>query len=155
MPDPIPGFTYLVQELKKLQLEYLHVIAPRYDNVQLAEVDDSNRHESNDFIFDIWGKTSPIIVAGGYNPESAEHFLEENKERESEFIVAFGKHFIANPDLPFRIANALELNPYDRQTFYVPELPKGYVDYPFSDAWIEKTKTAGGKQLNRAIPISL
>jgi 2,4-dienoyl-CoA reductase-like NADH-dependent reductase (Old Yellow Enzyme family) len=43
--------------------------------------------------------------------------------------VAFGKLFIANPDLPRRFAENLPLNEWDASTFYAPG-PKGYTDYP-------------------------
>ena len=43
--------------------------------------------------------------------------------------VAFGKLFIANPDLPRRFATAAPLNPPDPQTFYAAG-PAGYTDYP-------------------------
>ncbi|MGI4828486.1 MAG: alkene reductase [Janthinobacterium lividum] len=43
--------------------------------------------------------------------------------------VAFGKLFIANPDLPERFAEKSELNTPDPQTFYSHE-PHGYIDYP-------------------------
>ena len=45
-------------------------------------------------------------------------------------MVAFGRYFIANPDLPLRLKLNLPLNPYDRKTFYGGG-EKGYVDYPF------------------------
>jgi N-ethylmaleimide reductase len=44
-------------------------------------------------------------------------------------LVAFGRHFIANPDLPKRIELGLPLNPYDRETFYTFDA-QGYIDYP-------------------------
>ena len=43
--------------------------------------------------------------------------------------VAFGKAFIANPDLPRRFATNAALNPWDTSTFYTPGAA-GYVDYP-------------------------
>jgi N-ethylmaleimide reductase len=43
--------------------------------------------------------------------------------------VAFGRIFIANPDLPKRIEINAPLNPYDRATFYGGN-EKGYSDYP-------------------------
>jgi len=43
--------------------------------------------------------------------------------------VAFGKLFIANPDLPRRFAEAAPLNPWDAATFYAGG-EKGYIDYP-------------------------
>jgi 2,4-dienoyl-CoA reductase-like NADH-dependent reductase (Old Yellow Enzyme family) len=44
--------------------------------------------------------------------------------------VAFGRTFIANPDLPRRFATGAALNPPDPQTFYAGGA-KGYTDYPF------------------------
>jgi 2,4-dienoyl-CoA reductase-like NADH-dependent reductase (Old Yellow Enzyme family) len=45
--------------------------------------------------------------------------------------IAYGRTFLANPDLPRRLAEGLPLNAPDYATFYTQE-PKGYVDYP---AW--------------------
>jgi 2,4-dienoyl-CoA reductase-like NADH-dependent reductase (Old Yellow Enzyme family) len=52
-------------------------------------------------------------------------------------MVVFGRHFIANPDLPERFRLNLPLNHYDRSSFYYDEKAfsenkaKGYTDYPF------------------------
>ncbi|WP_025873078.1 oxidoreductase [Methylobacillus glycogenes] len=43
--------------------------------------------------------------------------------------IAFGRTYIANPDLPERIAQNAELNEPDASTFY-GKGPKGYTDYP-------------------------
>jgi 2,4-dienoyl-CoA reductase-like NADH-dependent reductase (Old Yellow Enzyme family) len=42
-----------------------------------------------------------------------------------------GRYFISNPDLPKRIAVDAPWTPYDRDTFYSPDIEKGYTDYPF------------------------
>lgn len=47
-------------------------------------------------------------------------------------LIAFGRHFISNPDLPRRIEFGLPLNPYDRSTFYAFD-GRGYTDYPAYD----------------------
>jgi len=47
-------------------------------------------------------------------------------------MIAFGRYFISTPDLPFRIKRGIELEPWNRRTFYKPESPDGYIDYPFS-----------------------
>jgi N-ethylmaleimide reductase len=44
--------------------------------------------------------------------------------------VAFGRHFLSNPDLPKRTEQRLPLNDYDRKTFYTFDV-HGYTDYPF------------------------
>ena len=53
-------------------------------------------------------------------------------------LVAFGRHFAANPDLPKRIELGLPLNPYDRNTFWGGD-HRGYSDYPFYE---ERENTA-------------
>ena len=69
-----------------------------------------------------------FIAAGGFNRENAAPKVESD---EADLII-FGRWFIANPDLPKRLAEGLELNQYDRNTFYGADPPsKGYVDYPF------------------------
>ena len=44
-------------------------------------------------------------------------------------MIAFGRTFLANPDLPERLRQGTELNPDDRSTWY-SQGPEGYVDYP-------------------------
>jgi N-ethylmaleimide reductase len=46
-------------------------------------------------------------------------------------LVAFGRHFIANPDLPARIVRGVPLHPYDRAKFYIGGAC-GYTDFSFS-----------------------
>ena len=48
-------------------------------------------------------------------------------------LIAFGRQFIANPDLPKRIELGLPLNRYDRSTFYGFDA-RGYTDYPTYEA---------------------
>jgi 2,4-dienoyl-CoA reductase-like NADH-dependent reductase (Old Yellow Enzyme family) len=61
----------------------------------------------------------------GFTPETAEAMVERGEVD----AVAFGRSFIANPDLPSRIRGKSPLNAPDPSTFYSPG-PKGYVDYP-------------------------
>jgi 2,4-dienoyl-CoA reductase-like NADH-dependent reductase (Old Yellow Enzyme family) len=44
-------------------------------------------------------------------------------------LVAFGCHFLSNPDLPERLRRNLPLARYDRTTFYGGD-GRGYIDYP-------------------------
>lgn len=66
-----------------------------------------------------------IILSGGYDAEKAEQDLEANKGA----LVAFGRSFISNPDLVYRMKNNLEMNELDFNTLYTPG-EEGYVDYP-------------------------
>ena len=75
-----------------------------------------------------------VILAGGFTLESAEATLQRYPDLR--VIVAFGRHYLANPDLPFRIANKLVLNQYNRATFHVRKDPGGYLDYSFSPQYL-------------------
>ncbi|KAF8997967.1 hypothetical protein BDQ17DRAFT_1544145 [Cyathus striatus] len=85
---------------------------------------------SNDFIRCIWSPR-PLITAGGYTMESA---IEVTKKEDGE-LVAFGRHFLANFDLPRRLEENLPLNKYDRTRLYIPaerpEPERGCIDYLF------------------------
>ncbi|WP_282602812.1 alkene reductase [Paracoccus sp. PARArs4] len=67
----------------------------------------------------------PVIANEGLTPELAAQLLAEDRAD----AVAFGRDFIATPDLPHRLANGLALNEQDPSTFYAGG-PEGYVDYP-------------------------
>ncbi|KAL4933776.1 alkene reductase [Aspergillus undulatus] len=125
MADPVPQFSYFVMGLRELKLGFLHVIESRVINNV-----DCEKTESIDFLLKIWGRTSPVLVAGGYTPDNAEAAFQEYKD--NDIAVVFGRHFLANPDLPFRIQQGLSLNKYDRASFYTPMGEEGYADYPFS-----------------------
>ncbi|KAF8997303.1 hypothetical protein BDQ17DRAFT_1429165 [Cyathus striatus] len=138
MVDPKPQFEYFVSTLKQAhpKLAYLHVIEPRIagpegdDHTLNAHSGNDSDEELSDFIREIW-RPNPMISAGGYTRESA--LMRAEKHRD---IIAFGRRFIANPDLPDRLEKDILLTKYSRDTFYVPaEVPNpaaGYVDYPFS-----------------------
>ena len=67
-----------------------------------------------------------IIANGGLDAESGEEVLTEAHLAEA---MAFGVPFLANPDLPLRLASGADLNLPDVPTFYQGG-EKGYVDYP-------------------------
>jgi N-ethylmaleimide reductase len=69
--------------------------------------------------------SGPIIGASGFTPVSAANAIADGTFD----AVAFGRWYIANPDLPFRVLHGLPLNRYKRGTFYTPGA-KGYTDYP-------------------------
>ncbi|MCJ1315818.1 Chanoclavine-I aldehyde reductase fgaOx3 [Xylographa vitiligo] len=128
MADPVPQFTHLTRELSKLSLSYLHVVESRVSGS--ADVETTAKI---DFLVEAWGATSPVLVAGGFTPGSAKRAVEE--EYPGEVAVVFGRYFISNPDLPFRVLRGVELAKYDRGTFYKAGSAEGYTDYPFSGEW--------------------
>ncbi|MEI7703934.1 MAG: alkene reductase [Deltaproteobacteria bacterium] len=68
-----------------------------------------------------------FILAGGFDRASAEAALQEGRAD----LIAFGRPFLANPDLVTRLERGLPLNAPDFGTFYTPGA-KGYTDYPVS-----------------------
>lgn len=121
--DPLGLFTHVVEALASRSIGYLHLIEPRS---RAGLVDDTNEQapESAAAIFRPMFK-GPLIASGGFTAETAEQVLEKGAAD----LVAFGRAFIANPDLPKRLAAGAPLNPYNRPTFYGGDA-KGYTDYP-------------------------
>lgn len=69
------------------------------------------------------------IANEGFTRETAERALAAGEAD----AVAFGKLFLANPDLPERFRQHAPLNAPNPETFYAPG-PQGYTDYPFLEA---------------------
>ncbi|KAJ5113847.1 hypothetical protein N7456_002381 [Penicillium angulare] len=136
MQEPIPQFSYLLEELKRLSLAYLHVIESRVVNNV-----DCEKKEGIEFALNIWGKTSPVLVAGGYTPENSLSAIDDEYVQ-NDVLIVFGRSFLANPDLPHRIQYKLPLNKYDRASFYTPQQSEGYLDYPFSDDFVAANVSA-------------
>jgi N-ethylmaleimide reductase len=67
----------------------------------------------------------PIIAAGGFDREGAEDIL----QRGDADLVAFGRWFASNPDLPERFRRSLPLVHYNREAFWGGD-ERGYIDYP-------------------------
>ncbi|CDY32174.1 BnaCnng06830D [Brassica napus] len=69
-----------------------------------------------------------FIVAGGYTREDGNKAVAEGRTD----LVAYGRLFLANPDLPRRFQLDAPLNKYDRTSFYTSsDSVVGYTDYPF------------------------
>ncbi len=121
--DTIPHFNYVIDELSKRGLAYLHLIEPRASSVGFADdasVDSADNASLFRRLFN-----GPMITAGGYTPEMGVAVV----ERGLADAVAFGRMFIANPDLPERIRTGAPLNTFDRSTSYGGD-GHGYTDYP-------------------------
>ncbi|NKJ39563.1 alkene reductase [Rhizobium sp. SG570] len=123
--DPHALFGYVVQQLDALGIAYVHLIEPRVKGADtIAESQPPVAAQELGKLF-----RGPVIAAGGFNPDTAKAAVSNGVAD----LIAFGRHFVANPDLPKRIENGLPLNPYDRSTFYAFD-ERGYTDYPFYDA---------------------
>lgn len=129
MEDPIPQFTDVVSKASRLNLAYLHLIESR-----ISGSEDSADNGRLDFAYALW--KGPILVAGGYEQADARKLVDE-EQPDKDIVVMFGRHFISNPDLVYRIKEGLEVSAYDRATFYENRSLVGYVDYPFSMEFLD------------------
>ena len=127
MTEPISQFTYLAKKTAEFKLAYVHLVESRVTGNADAESTDQL-----DFFIDAYAPASPIMVAGGYKTDSAKSAVDKDYKN-NDIIIAFGRPFITNPDLPFRVQKGISFRPYERENFYVPKEPKGYLDYDFSE----------------------
>lgn len=83
---------------------------------------------------DAYGGSSPVLVAGNYNGESAKTAVDTTYANH-DVVVAFGRPYIANTDLPVRVKRGLPLAAFDPVTMY-GQGSEGYIDYPFSEEFL-------------------
>lgn len=117
---------YMAKSLNKYGILYCHVVEPRMKKALEA----SKTHFSLMPMRKAFRGT--FIVAGGYAKEDGNQALSENRAD----LIAYGRLFLANPDLPKRFELNAPLNKYNRSTFYTPDPIIGYTDYPFLEITI-------------------
>ncbi|GJJ08504.1 hypothetical protein Clacol_002722 [Clathrus columnatus] len=124
MEDPIPQFSYIIEQLK--------VAFPRLAYVHIVEPDPGKGLErQSDILRELWAPR-PFLSCNEHEPKTARQAALRSENE----VVVFGRHFISNPDLPNRIRKRLPLTPYNHDTFYTTESPVGYIDYPFIQDFI-------------------
>lgn len=116
-PEMDADYTYLAEQLGKLGLAYLHIVD--HSAMGAPEVPERIKDALREAF------RGPTILAGGYDPRRAQADLDAGKAD----LIAVGRAFLANPDLPRRWRDNLPLNEPDMGTFYTPS-EKGYTDYP-------------------------
>ena len=135
-------FDYVAKELNQFGLAYLHIIEPRVGgNVVIAEGQYAIASARLRKIF-----KGRIIAAGGFEPGTAGEVVEKGDAD----LVAFGRYFLSNPDLPKRIQLGLPLNAYDRNTFYTFDA-HGYTDYPFYEQQLYAVNPESERAENRDV----
>ncbi|EFC42476.1 predicted protein [Naegleria gruberi] len=101
--------------LNSYDLAYLHVMEPKGAGEAFVAAE-LRPHFKN-----------PIMVNTGFDAETGEAIVQKGHAD----LVSFGRPFIANPDLVYRMKNNLPLNQVDYQTlYYSPNVSGGYTDYP-------------------------
>jgi len=107
-------YTYLINAIKNSGLAFLHV---------------SNQagFDSIPFVRKLY--SGSIVANSGYADKTKVETAKRIIESEEADLFSFGRMALANPDLPKRLAQGLELNSGDSKTFY-SRGPIGYTDYP-------------------------
>jgi N-ethylmaleimide reductase len=115
-------YEYVVAQLAPLGLAFLHIIEG-----QTGGARDLTAKGVKPFDYAALRAlyNGPWMVNNGYSRAMALDAVATGAAD----LIAFGKPFISNPDLPERIRTNAALNEPDPATFYSPG-PKGYTDYP-------------------------
>lgn len=126
--NPKALFTYVADALNRFGLAYLHLVEPRADEAadQWDNSEDSPARLTASYFRSAF--KGIIISAGGHDRASGDAAIAAGDAD----LVAYGRWFISNPDLPKRFALNAPLNPYDRSSFYGGD-EHGYIDYPALD----------------------
>nr|WP_294945162.1 alkene reductase [uncultured Mucilaginibacter sp.] len=120
LDDPAGTYTYLIEELNKLNFAYVELMkrSPYFPSPAHYPADDE--------IAFFGSMIQQVVIANaGYVKASAEAELEKGIAK----LVSFGTLFLANPDLPKRFELDAELNQPDRATMFGGGA-QGYIDYP-------------------------
>ena len=123
--DPEALYDHAVAGLNAFPLAYLMLTEPRVGTLSVdPDADPSHSHPMrNAHLRAVYSGT--LIGAGGFTPLTAEAAVASGTYD----LIAFGRWFLANPDLPDRLREGTPLNVYDRTTFYGIGA-EGYTDYP-------------------------
>jgi N-ethylmaleimide reductase len=121
--DPQALFDYVVRQLAPLNLAYIHVIEGATGGPRDI-ADRPFNYEALRAAYRDAGGRGAWMVNNGYDAALADKALAHGAD-----LVAFGRPYIANPDLVDRLRQAAPLNPLDKDTLYGGGA-KGYTDYP-------------------------
>jgi N-ethylmaleimide reductase len=120
--NPEATFGYIAERLGDYGLAYLHAVNPAAEQMQNGKEPDPRALSMVKLIRSKYKGT--LIIAGGFDADSAARWLREGRAD----LIAFGRKFIANPDLPERFRLGVPLNVDDPNTYYGGG-EKGYTDY--------------------------
>jgi len=121
--DPETTFGYIAEKLSDYKFAYLHIVNPALPAMQAGQEPDARALRMVDLIRKKYRGT--LMIAGGFDRDSAEDWLKKGRAD----LIAFGRKFLANPDLPQRLRSRAPLNADDPTTYYGGGA-KGYTDYP-------------------------
>ncbi|PTD16797.1 alkene reductase [Sphingomonas fennica] len=124
--DPRATYGYVASALDAMGIAYIHLIVPFDKEAEPGAAPAADKKPIPESIRHLRALFSGVVfVSGGFDKQSAQAALAAGEAD----AVAFGRAFIANPDLPERLRLGRPLNAYDRSTFYGGGA-RGYTDYP-------------------------
>ena len=121
--DPAATFTQAALDLDRLGVAYLHVVEPGVNGTLSEPAHLESPYLGGRFFRPLFSRA--IIAAGGHTARTGAARI----ERGDADLIAYGKLFISNPDLPARLASGAPLTEPHRATFYGGGA-EGYTDYP-------------------------
>jgi N-ethylmaleimide reductase len=121
--NPVALFTYVVGQLSQRGIAYLHLIEARGSEIGVTDELHADAPNNAELFRDAFA--GAVISAAAYAPETGAAAIERGRAD----AIAFGRLFIANPDLVARLRSGAALNKPDRATFYGGGA-RGYTDYP-------------------------
>jgi N-ethylmaleimide reductase len=121
--NPEETFGYIAEKLNDFKLAYLHVVNPAAAQIEKRLPPEPRALRMVELIRKNYRGT--LMMAGGFDRDSAQTWLELGRAD----LIAFGRKFLANPDLPERFRRRAPLNRDDPSTYYGGGA-KGYTDYP-------------------------
>jgi N-ethylmaleimide reductase len=120
---------YLCRELSRREVAYLHLLYEYLPagNMETTEFPEAQTHLSHDLVRKVREQfRGAVIWCGGFTGKSARNALETGWVD----LIAFGRSFVANPDLVARFENNWPLAEADRSAYYTRNGEKGYTDFP-------------------------
>ncbi len=121
--DPEVTFGSIAEQLSGQDLAYLHLVNPATADLDQGREPNPRALAVLDLMRAKYRGT--LMLAGGFDRDRAEAWLQKGAAD----IIAFGRKFLANPDLPRRLRERTQLNADDSTTYYGGGA-KGYTDYP-------------------------
>ncbi|MGB0985810.1 MAG: alkene reductase [Pseudoalteromonas spongiae] len=117
-PEAIDAILLLAKYFDELGIAYIHLAEADWDDAPTVTETFRQQLRKN--------FSGAIVVAGNYTPEKANDLISDNLVD----YVAFGRKFLANPDLPYRLENNLPLNEISDPSTLFGGDERGYTDYP-------------------------
>jgi N-ethylmaleimide reductase len=116
--EAVDAILQAAKQFSEIGIAYVHLSEADWDDAPVV---------SDEFRYDLRRVfNGVIIVAGNYTAESGAKIIDENLVD----FIAYGRTFLANPDLPYRFKNNLSLNEISDPSTLFGGNERGYTDYP-------------------------